>query len=84
MKYSFTAESELLEDLKPFSHTYDLARTIYDIRQEVFRPARKHGYPDPRISSLLETLGEGGYELIELLEDKFNRVLEDRDVMEYS
>ncbi len=84
MKYLFTVESDTTRGLRVFSHTHQLAGSIMEIRDRVFRPARKHGYVDPKISKLLETLGDDGIELIGLLEDKFNEVLDDHDVMEYS
>lgn len=29
---------------------------LFDVGQQVFRPARKHGYPDPTLSELLSKL----------------------------
>jgi hypothetical protein len=53
---------------------------IFEVGQQVFRPARKHGYPDEKISSLLRSLPEGkGEELIGLLEEKFYEVLREND-----
>lgn len=54
------------------------------IANEVFRPARKHGYQDPEIAALLtESAALSGQEcaarseLIGLLEKKFFEILED-------
>lgn len=49
---------------------------LYEISQEIFRPARKHGYGDPR----LETLAEGNEDLIEKLEAVFWRIVNERDL----
>ena len=39
-------------------------KTLYRIRQEIFRPARKHGYSDKKISLLLEN--SGGHDSFEI------------------
>lgn len=54
---------------------------LEDISNEVFRPARKHGYNNPDIYNLLKALPEGtGEELIGLLEQEFSRILQDREI----
>lgn len=53
---------------------------LWEISQEVFRPARKHGYPDEKIQTLLTELGEKGEELVGLLEAKFCGILNDNGV----
>jgi hypothetical protein len=57
----------------------DYLSCLYDISMEVFRPARKHGYPDKRIQELLEK-NEDAYELIGLLEEKFADILTQHEV----
>jgi hypothetical protein len=53
---------------------------LFTIRQEVFRPARKHGYPDPEIAALIEDIGEDlATELIGKLEGLFNEIVSDFD-----
>jgi hypothetical protein len=53
---------------------------LFTIRQEVFRPARKHGYPDPEIHALIQEIGEGkASALISKLEDLFNEIVSDFD-----
>lgn len=37
-------------------HAGDLHATLWDIAQEVFRPARKHGYNDSTLQRLVEQL----------------------------
>lgn len=59
----------------------DMSIAIHDIGQEVFRPARKHGYPDPQIANLLLKIPDHmGEDLIGLLEEKFYEILNERDV----
>lgn len=63
---------------------------LYDIKTEIFRPARKHGYGDGQISTLLKMIEEkfpatesetdAGSALIGLLEDEFIRILQDHGV----
>jgi hypothetical protein len=53
---------------------------LFDVEQEVFRPARKHGYPDSpigrRLNQLIESNPEAG-EIIGLLEDLYYRTKEE-------
>jgi len=51
-----------------------------DIKNEIFRPARKHGYSDENIRALLEKIGEDGNELIGLLESKLYEILNNHEV----
>jgi len=57
----------------------DMASALFDIRQEVFRPARKHGYSNPEIAAFLNKHPEG-CELIALLENLFTEVVNDNNV----
>lgn len=50
---------------------------LWDIAQEIFRPARKHGYSDPRKEELLN--GKS-MELVGLLETQFYEILEARGI----
>jgi hypothetical protein len=63
-------------DKEEDSHSYDqamaspkLEQLIEFVEQEIFRPARKHGYPDPQLQALLES--PQAAELISLLESKY-------------
>jgi hypothetical protein len=60
---------------------------LEEIADEIFRPARKHGYKDKHIEHLLKLSGniepEGygvGTELISALETKFYEILRNRGV----
>lgn len=69
----------------------DMALALNETVQRVFRPARKHGYPSPKIQQMIEKINklipEGDeYEeiscewLIGLLEDEFHAILEEYNV----
>lgn len=53
---------------------------LWDVVQEIFRPARKHGYPDPVVERALKECGEMGQELVCLLEQKFHEKLEEAGI----
>jgi hypothetical protein len=55
----------------------DAFAALSDVRNCVFRPARKHGYSDVAISELVAKIGEDAIDLIGLLEHRFHRVLEE-------
>ena len=55
----------------------DAFSALSDVRNCVFRPARKHGYADIGISELIAKIGDDAIDLIGLLEDRFNGVLEE-------
>lgn len=86
----FTMKFRLPEEREELTHAergadYHLA--LWEIAQEVFRPARKHGYPDVRIQSLIERLDtlagenqEGATELVSLLEQEFYRILSEKGI----
>lgn len=60
-----------------------MASAIFDIRQEVFRPARKFGYSNQDIQQFIDKHPES-VELIGMLEKLFSQVLEEHDVLEHS
>ena len=63
-------------------HAPNLAIALGRIRDEVFRPARKHGYPDQSLEELLED-NPGSYDIIEKLEQKFSSILAEEGVGRY-
>lgn len=64
----------------------DYKFALQDIANEVFRPARKHGYGDSEIQSCIETinkkLDDTDYveRLVALLEQKFYDILNERNL----
>jgi hypothetical protein len=76
LEYDYNEEKEdVLLALKANS----LASALHEIGQNVFRPARKHGYPEQKIQDLFNA-NENAEELIGLLETKFHQILNEHDV----
>lgn len=70
-----------------FEHTRAVKGTdayivLWEVSQQIFRPARKHGYlSDPKLNQLLGgDHGDAVEEAIGLLEDKFHELLRDRGI----
>ena len=54
-----TLQFNLPEDQSEFNAALkgaDALGALFDVRQEVFRPARKHGYSDPNLTLLLTSI----------------------------
>lgn len=88
-------EPELESRLRRALNADRYLMALSDIQQEIFRPARKHGYSDPHIAEALAHADENqvivneagvdykvgaGTELISLLEDKFLEILRDNSI----
>ena len=74
---------ELPEDREGFQMAQDgssMAVALFEIRQKMFRPARKHGFGD----EYLDKINEANPELFEKLEEMFNQICEDYDVLKYT
>lgn len=59
---------------------YKAYSALFEIGNNIFRPARKHGYINPVTQGLLDKCGDDGAELISRLEDLFHEILEDNDI----
>lgn len=81
-------------DLSEEKESFDLAvkasnmhSALWEIRQRVFRPARKHGYDDERMQKILSDMtyeqALKAHELIAVLEEIFNEILEEQDLNEF-
>lgn len=77
LKFNLPEEQEEFKDAQKAP---DYKGALWEVSQEIFRPARKHGYPDSEIQSLLDTCGEKGSELVSKLEALFYTILEDREI----
>ncbi|MFZ9891075.1 MAG: hypothetical protein ACO3FL_04430 [Ilumatobacteraceae bacterium] len=55
-----------------------LYRALWSIAQEVFRPARKHGYAEANLNEALES--DAALLLVTELEKKFYEILRDNDI----
>ena len=76
---SFTLPEEQTEFECAVNGSYAI-NALSDVRNFVFRPARKHGYSDNEIELLLEKLGDDGINLIDRLEQKFNSIVFDHGI----
>jgi hypothetical protein len=81
---------ELPEDKEDFDlarKATDFSMALNDIQNEVFRPARKHGYDDKQIQVLVDELddkSEGkATELISLLEERYYKIINNYGLSEY-
>lgn len=68
------------EELATTLQASSMSIALWDISNEIFRPARKHGYSEEEIRLLCEKIGEDAETLIGLLEKKFYAILEENDV----
>jgi hypothetical protein len=49
---------EEMEEFKDAVHVQDFKSVLYHVEQDVFRPARKHGYPDREIETLVNAIND--------------------------
>jgi hypothetical protein len=54
---SFTLPEEM-EEFKDAVHVQDYKSVLYHLEQDVFRPARKHGYVDSEIQTLINAIDD--------------------------
>jgi hypothetical protein len=66
------------EEFDTVSKAGDFKSALWDVAQEVFRPARKHGYSDTKIQKELED--KDAFELVGLLEAKFYEILSQHNI----
>lgn len=82
LEFSLPEESE---EYKNAMEGSSMCSALHDTTQEVFRPARKHGYPDGPIREFFAKHSENEQskfaELIGLLEDRFIEVLKDHSLL---
>jgi hypothetical protein len=76
-------EFNLPEEQQEFTHAtkaIDYYIALEEIRNEVFRPARKHGYSSPLIEKAIEQ--RDPIMVINLLEDLFSEILGERNIQD--
>lgn len=79
--FEITDDYDIQECLQALS--YKKCFRVFDqITQQVFRPARKHGYHNYKIQQLLEKCGDAGYELVGLLEETYLDILREEEIMD--
>lgn len=71
-------EDNVIRAIRSLSYESALVR----VRNEIFRPARKHGYPLGPLSELYEDGAHGKYELMEALEKAFNDILHEEGIQD--
>ena len=54
---SFSLPEEM-EEFKDAVHVQDYKNVLYYLEQDVFRPARKHGYTDQKIETLINAIND--------------------------
>lgn len=76
---SFNDQSESdNRKLKDMMQATNMKIALCEIGEDVFRPARKHGYDDPKLNKLLKN--KGVVDAIGLLEKMFYDILQAREV----
>ena len=78
-----TLTFNLPDDEESFNYAVKGAEAHFalsDVRDEIFRPARKHGYGDLQINALMDKLGDDAVTLIGHLEDRFGAILFDHNI----
>lgn len=67
------------EKLKEMLQAANMRRALWEIKEEIFRPARKHGYAyNSELNGLLEK--DGVVKAIGLLEKRFYEILKEEEV----
>jgi hypothetical protein len=54
-------------------------QALYRVTQEIFRPARKHGYDNAKLQALMND-NPASYEIIGMLEDLFFEIIKEEGV----
>lgn len=76
-----TLEFDDIEELKLALQAPNMRDALDEIRNQLFRPIRKHGFSDPKILEALKTLDEGSViNLFWELEQKFNEILDENKI----
>lgn len=77
-----TLEFNLPEEREEFQLALkgsSMSIALSEIANEIFRPARKHGFPDKELNDLVEK-NPDAVEIIGMLETKFYEILEENDI----
>jgi hypothetical protein len=78
------------EEYNTVNKASEMSSALWEIRQELFRPARKHGYSDFELTALIKKINSKfkdecvAEELIGLLEDRFSMICSNNDVSEFT
>lgn len=80
LEFNLSPGSEDADEFKLAIQASRMAAALGDILQELFRPARKHGYSDLNLADMVAQHPEYSSELINMLEERFHKILQDRGV----
>lgn len=69
------------EEFEMANKASNYSNAIFRIKQEVFRPHRKHGYNDDKLNKLLES-NPICYDVINILENMTYEILNQEDIKE--
>jgi len=76
------------EEFNTANKAGSMSCALFEIRQRMFRPARKHGYPPGEILDLLSSADEKSNDLmitlIYLLEKEFSSICEEYEVLDFT
>lgn len=64
LKFTCNDRDEEAEALRAFQANA-LQHALWRIEEEIFRPARKHGYGDERLDAMVEELSKRFYEILD-------------------
>lgn len=79
INFEIDNDFDVQECLQALSHQKAFT-ALDEVTQQIFRPARKHGYSDRKIQELLEKCGDDGYELVSKLEELYRDILEENEI----
>lgn len=74
------ADSDDASEFRRATKASEAFAALWEISQEIFRPARKHGYSDTTLSEAMDSETVDKSELIHRLEVKFYSILEERGI----
>lgn len=76
-------ENENEHELDEFLSAHAAHRALEDIANNIFRPARKHGYPDLQLAAFFDDNNPNrglNMELVSLLEEVFFEIIRENDI----
>lgn len=77
---TFEFDDENDEHFRTISNARNYKNALRYVRENIFRPARKHGYSDSRLNELIKQNPVAILQVIELLEEEFNQILNDNSL----
>jgi len=75
-----TSEPDQLLEMRRTLGANSAYNALWEISQELFRPARKHGYPHGPLAKALDEHPEVMPEIVGLLEERFYELLRENNI----